>query len=262
MIDTSGYRRFERVDAVEETERGLQAALHGERLRIEVVRDDVVRFKISRGGVFDETPTFAVCVDPLASRSSSRSSATPTRSRVRTAALVVTLGLDPFRLDVHRTDGSLVVESAFDDDGRPGLRHAQRRLRGPPPLPAGGRDLRARREDRARTTARAATSRSGTPTCSTRTRRREFIAGRDATIRARTGEHRVRPVLRLDPVLLPPRPHRRDDGRPSFVDNGYRGALRLPRRRRVRVPLRGRAVHGVRLRRARRCRRSSRPTRG
>ena len=29
-------------------------------------RDDVVRVKISRGGVFDEAPTFAVCVDPLA----------------------------------------------------------------------------------------------------------------------------------------------------------------------------------------------------
>ena len=27
---------------------------------------DVVRFKISRGGVFDDSPTFAVCVDPLA----------------------------------------------------------------------------------------------------------------------------------------------------------------------------------------------------
>ena len=40
--------------------------LHGEQLRVDVVRDDVVRFKISRGGVFDDSPTFAVCVDPLA----------------------------------------------------------------------------------------------------------------------------------------------------------------------------------------------------
>ena len=31
-----------------------------------MVRPDVVRIKISRGGVFDETPTYAVCVDPLA----------------------------------------------------------------------------------------------------------------------------------------------------------------------------------------------------
>ena len=44
----------------------MLAELHGERLRIDVVRADVVRIKISRGGVFDESPTFAVCVDPLA----------------------------------------------------------------------------------------------------------------------------------------------------------------------------------------------------
>ena len=37
--------------------------------------------------------------------------------RVRTDALIVTLGLDPFRLDVHRPDGSPVVESARDEDG-------------------------------------------------------------------------------------------------------------------------------------------------
>ena len=56
-------RSFERVDSVAEIERGLLAALHGERLRIEVLREDVVRVKLSRGGVFDETPTYAVCVD-------------------------------------------------------------------------------------------------------------------------------------------------------------------------------------------------------
>ena len=66
MIDTDGYIRFERVDSVRGTERGVLAELHGEQLRIDVVRADVVRFKISRGGVFDESPTFAVCVDPLA----------------------------------------------------------------------------------------------------------------------------------------------------------------------------------------------------
>ena len=65
MIDTSGYRRFERVDEVEETERGVLATLHGEQVRVDVIRPDVVRFKISRGGAFDETPTFSLAVDPL-----------------------------------------------------------------------------------------------------------------------------------------------------------------------------------------------------
>jgi alpha-glucosidase len=31
--------------------------------------------------------------------------------------MTVTLGLDPFRLDVHRSDGTAVVESATDADG-------------------------------------------------------------------------------------------------------------------------------------------------
>src|SRR4051794_26406212 len=65
-VDTSDYMPFERVDAVEETERGLLATLHGEQLRIDVCRDDVVRVKISRGGSFDDKPTHAVCVDPVA----------------------------------------------------------------------------------------------------------------------------------------------------------------------------------------------------
>src|SRR5829696_2718790 len=119
MIDTKGYRRFERVDAVEETARGLLAALHGEQLRIDVIRADVVRFKISRGGAFDETPTFAVCVDPTAGAAPFTVEHDAGTVRIRTDALVVTLGLDPFRLDVHRSDGSPVVESATDPDGRP-----------------------------------------------------------------------------------------------------------------------------------------------
>ena len=37
---------------------------------------------------------------------------------MRTAGLVVSLHLDPFRLDVHRPDGSPVVETAQDEQGR------------------------------------------------------------------------------------------------------------------------------------------------
>ena len=32
--------------------------------------------------------------------------------------MTVTLGLDPFRLDVHRPDGSAVIETATDANGR------------------------------------------------------------------------------------------------------------------------------------------------
>lgn len=120
MQTTDHYIRFERVEEVEATDRGLLAHLHGERLRIDVIRDDVVRIKISRGGVFDESPTFAVCVDPLSPEVALTVEIDDRVARVRTPALTVTLGLEPFRLDVRRVDGSAVVESAvvgFGDDG-------------------------------------------------------------------------------------------------------------------------------------------------
>ena len=66
MINTDNYIRYTRVDSITETATGVLADLHREQLRIDVVRPDVVRIKISRGGEFDESPTYAVCVDPLA----------------------------------------------------------------------------------------------------------------------------------------------------------------------------------------------------
>jgi len=62
MIYTDNYYRWKRVEDVNQTPTGILAELHGERLSIDVVRADLLRIKISRGGVFDESPTFAVCV--------------------------------------------------------------------------------------------------------------------------------------------------------------------------------------------------------
>jgi alpha-glucosidase len=121
MRPTDHYLRFERVGVVQETAAGIRADLGGEQLRVDVVRDDVLRLKISRGGAFDESPTYAVCVDPLADVPpfTVERADNPAVVRLSTKALVLTLGLDPFRIDVHRSDGSVVVETAVDDRGRP-----------------------------------------------------------------------------------------------------------------------------------------------
>jgi alpha-glucosidase len=118
VIETDNYRRFERVDDVEETASGLLGRTHGELLRIDLVREDVIRVTISRGGVFDEAPTHAVCVDPLAEVPEFSVEREDGVVRVRTSAMVVSLWLDPLRLDVHRPDGSAVVETAQDEEGR------------------------------------------------------------------------------------------------------------------------------------------------
>lgn len=109
--------RFERVTSWRQTDRGLLAESHTEHLRIDIVRPDVVRVKISRGQTFDETPTYAVCVDPLSQPVEFTVEVEDDRVYLHTSAVRVTLGLDPFRLDVHRADGSAVVETAADDDG-------------------------------------------------------------------------------------------------------------------------------------------------
>jgi alpha-glucosidase len=117
MLQTDNYLRFEHVTAVEATPRGLVAEVGGEQLRIDLIRPDVVRFKISRGRVFDELPTFAVCVDPLSEPVEFDLQPRDGEARLITAKMTVTLGLDPFRLDVHRSDGTVVVETAADADG-------------------------------------------------------------------------------------------------------------------------------------------------
>ncbi|MGO9752760.1 MAG: TIM-barrel domain-containing protein [Solirubrobacteraceae bacterium] len=119
MMDGDGLPLigFERAACVDQTDRGLVARLDGERLRIDLIRDDVVRVKISRGGVFDEQPTFAVWSDPVAQDVAFELDRADAVVRLRTSALVVSLWLDPFRLDVHRSDGSAVVETARDAAG-------------------------------------------------------------------------------------------------------------------------------------------------
>ncbi len=263
MIDTSGYRRFERVDEVEETARGLEAALHGERLRIDVVRDDVVRFKISRGGAFDETPTFAVCVDPTAragrlhrgARRRRRARAHG-RARRHARARPVPPRRPPARRQPGRRDGAR-------------RRRPPRRPTSPATTPgrcggaAGPEDAIYGLGEKA-----GAHNRKGRDFTLWNTdvlddaATAEFIAGRD------DDDPRADPTsAEFDPyyVSIPFFHHHAQPSGAvgsSFIDNGHRAFYDFTRLRRVRHPLRGRPVHGVRLRRPGAPRRSSRPTRG
>lgn len=120
MIGTDRYLRLERAESLQETETGLEAQLGGERLRVDVVRADVLRLAVSQAGRFEESPSHAVCVDPLSQVPSFRVERAEQAGTVRlyTDAVVLTVELDPFRIDLHRVDGSPVVETATDDQGR------------------------------------------------------------------------------------------------------------------------------------------------
>ncbi len=103
--------------------RGLEMALDGgERLRVDVLRADVLRIKISRQGGFDEHPTSAVLAEgpaALGSPAEFSVSETPDAVQLKTDQLTLTVGKAPFRLDAHRADGSAIFESAEDADGQP-----------------------------------------------------------------------------------------------------------------------------------------------
>ena len=119
MLETGNFVRFERVSSVVGTSRGLLAEVHDEQLRMDVLSPDLVRFKMSRGRFFDEAPTVAVYTDPLAGPAVDFTvERDADRVRLLTSDLVVSLWLDPFRLDVHRIDGTVVVETMADAEGR------------------------------------------------------------------------------------------------------------------------------------------------
>ena len=250
MLRTDHYVRFERVTAVRESARGLVADVHGEQLHLEVVAADVVRLTMSRGGRVDDEPTFAVCVDPLAETVEHRVERDDDRVRLVTADLVVSVWLDPFRVDVHRADGTVVLETAADADGRywayATLNDAftfRRRCR---PEDAffglgekGGRHNRRGRDFTLWNTDVLNPDASA-----------EFTAGREP------GDPRGdRTSVEFDPyyVNIPLLYHQ---ARPtggmagSFVDNGYRGTYELSSPDGVPGVVRWRAVSRVRVRRS------------
>ncbi|WP_296667478.1 TIM-barrel domain-containing protein, partial [Demequina sp.] len=117
-MDTAHFLRFESVRSVRQTARGLVADLGGESLAVDVVRPDVVRMAISRGGRFDERPTEAVRADLPQLDVEFSVAIDEGAAHVSTAAMTVSVGLDPFRLDVVRADGTSVAVTATDDAGR------------------------------------------------------------------------------------------------------------------------------------------------
>ena len=101
---------------------GINVALDaGENhLRVEILRADIIRLKISRGGKFDERPTCAV-VDgmPAALGGATEFTVrdTPEAIRVATSELTLVVGKSPFSLDAYRADGSPIFESVAGAEG-------------------------------------------------------------------------------------------------------------------------------------------------
>lgn len=89
----------------------------GEAFEVDVLRDDVVRLRVSRDGAFDDAPTAAVCADLAGPRPPVGVELGDATAVVRAGGLVVTVGLAPWTVEVHRPDGSPVLRSRPAADG-------------------------------------------------------------------------------------------------------------------------------------------------
>ncbi|MFM6967264.1 MAG: TIM-barrel domain-containing protein, partial [Rhodoluna sp.] len=118
----SGQIQFAVIQGFESTKTGLLAQLDEEQLKVDVIKDDLMRIGISRGRKFDERPTFALAIDPLADKTDGSAPSfevidSNDKIQVRTAAMTVEIVKQPFALNAYRADGSTIFESAHDRDG-------------------------------------------------------------------------------------------------------------------------------------------------
>lgn len=120
------YLRPGAVTNLRQTETGLIAHLGAEQLSIDVVTDNLLRIKISRGGRFENQPSVAVDFDPIAKAKSEGKSGrfdltvSASEAVLSTANLIATIQLAQYDLRITRTDGSPVLRTYSDAQGSAG----------------------------------------------------------------------------------------------------------------------------------------------
>jgi alpha-glucosidase len=105
------------VSALSRFEGGIILNVGEERLRVEVVRADVLKLAISQAGRFDEQPTFAVVSLPRESATFELDDEAETVT-LRTSALRLVITKRAFGLAAYRTDSSVIFEDEKDEHGQ------------------------------------------------------------------------------------------------------------------------------------------------
>jgi hypothetical protein len=121
-IDTQGTVYPSGAKLLEKTPTGMllevDGEVDGEKLRVDIFRDDVLRLKISQGGVFDERSSCAVCVEAPAS-SEFTIEETDEHVVLKTSRVHLRVTKVPFSVGAYRADGSTICESYRDEDKGP-----------------------------------------------------------------------------------------------------------------------------------------------
>jgi alpha-glucosidase len=110
------YAPLGNASALSRIERGIVLNVGEERLRVEVIRADVLKLAISQAGRFDEQPTFAVAGVPTESVSFEIEDNADSVT-LRTSALRLVITKRAFGLAAYRSDGSVIFEDEKDDNG-------------------------------------------------------------------------------------------------------------------------------------------------
>ena len=111
-IDTTHYSPLKFVHSFRLTDGGVEMGVDDAGVRVDILRDDVIRLKITRTGVFDEQPTFAVNADTSRMRAEFEIIDGESSIIVKTAKMSLAIGKNPFSLDAYRADKSVIFESA------------------------------------------------------------------------------------------------------------------------------------------------------
>ncbi|MHB9030914.1 MAG: DUF4968 domain-containing protein, partial [Candidatus Latescibacterota bacterium] len=109
-VKTHFFLPIRAVGEVTQTGRGIELAVDDERVRIEFIRPDVIRLKVSHGGKFDESPTRAVVNDDLGPVPFAVGQDAE-EVLLDSEALHVAVRRKPFSVEVFRADGGTVLRS-------------------------------------------------------------------------------------------------------------------------------------------------------
>ncbi|HEY2903337.1 MAG TPA: TIM-barrel domain-containing protein, partial [Polyangia bacterium] len=107
------------VVSVEKTTQGILLGVGEEKFRVDVLRVDLVRLKISQAGRFDDSPTFAANFQEP-SAPPFKLEETDDALTLDTGQVTLVVGKRPFAVDAFRADGSVIFEDSRDDDGNGG----------------------------------------------------------------------------------------------------------------------------------------------
>ena len=116
-MQQAGFVSLRNVTQIQRTEVGFDAALDHEILRVEVIKPDLLRMRISRGRSFDDSPSYALAIEPLADAKrlghdqSFELSVSDALVSLSTSAVQLEVYTQEFGFSLSRTDGSVVAKS-------------------------------------------------------------------------------------------------------------------------------------------------------